>query len=118
MLVRCIAGCKWRRATISRAFIRTGQARAALCWTAITTPPVPMRTIRIHVDQSLAVAAELNLPPQAAEQDRKSVVLGKSVSVRVNLGGRHIINKKNKRDNKQKMKPNNSKSTHKNNRLI
>src|SRR3546814_15971579 len=30
-----------------------------------------------------------------ADQDRKSVVLGKSVSVRVELGGRRIIKKKN-----------------------
>src|SRR3546814_20948614 len=32
-------------------------------------------------------------------RDRKSVVSGKSVSVRVELGGRRIIKKKNKRDN-------------------
>src|SRR3546814_19301797 len=33
-------------------------------------------------------------------RDRKSVVKGTSVSVRVDLGGRRIINKKNKIDNK------------------
>src|SRR3546814_14057441 len=33
---------------------------------------------------------------RAARQDRKSVVSGKSVSVRVNLGGRRIIKKKNR----------------------
>src|SRR3546814_19114455 len=34
---------------------------------------------------------------RAAGADRKSVVLGKSVSVRVDLGGRRIITKKNPR---------------------
>src|SRR3546814_16644219 len=33
------------------------------------------------------------------EQDRKSVVSGKSVSVRVDLGGRRIIKKKKKKNN-------------------
>src|SRR3546814_15921561 len=35
-------------------------------------------------------------------RDRKSVVSGKSVSVRVDLGGRRIIKKKNRRKNKTK----------------
>src|SRR3546814_15706770 len=38
----------------------------------------------------------------AAIADRKSVVWGKSVSVRVDLGGRRIINKKNNHDQKQR----------------
>src|SRR3546814_13839566 len=41
--------------------------------------------------QEVAVAVDLAL----AGLDRKSVVSGKSVSVRVDLGGRRIINKKN-----------------------
>src|SRR3546814_12695699 len=41
-------------------------------------------------------------PASPAEQtDRKSVVKGKSVSVRVNLGGRRIIKKKKKEQNKR-----------------
>src|SRR3546814_15225004 len=36
------------------------------------------------------------LPPAAKASDRKSVVEGKSVSVRVDLGGRRIIKKQNK----------------------
>src|SRR3546814_17533153 len=37
-------------------------------------------------------------------KDRKSVVLGKSVSVRVDLGGRRIINKKKKQTTKVTLK--------------
>src|SRR3546814_16984953 len=37
-----------------------------------------------------------SLPPVYGNRDRKSVVLGKSVSVRVDLGGRRILKKKNK----------------------
>src|SRR3546814_15351155 len=43
---------------------------------------------------------EVRLHRAAPEQDRTSVVSGKSVSVRVELGGRRIIKKKNNR-NKQ-----------------
>src|SRR3546814_19219004 len=50
-----------------------------------------------------AAASELGLSMpalsrriQTLEQDRKSVVSGKSVSVRVDLGGRRIIKQKNK----------------------
>src|SRR3546814_16648048 len=39
-------------------------------------------------------------------RDRKSVVKGKSVSVRVDLGGRRILKKKNKKYNKDKDKNN------------
>src|SRR3546814_7681312 len=41
--------------------------------------------------------------------DRKSVVSGKSVSVRVDLGGRRIIKKKNKRRTPQQLKTNKTK---------
>src|SRR3546814_11203530 len=39
------------------------------------------------------------LLPPAQQRDRKSVVLGKSVSVRVDLGGRSIIKKKKQDEN-------------------
>jgi len=42
-------------------------ACATLCWTTRFTLLETMRTIRIHVDQPLAAASELNLPPQAGE---------------------------------------------------
>src|SRR3546814_10937129 len=43
--------------------------------------------------------------PRACRADRKSVVKGKSVSVRVDLGGRRIIKKKNtKHEKKNKIK--------------
>src|SRR3546814_16945216 len=44
---------------------------------------------------------------QASGRDRKSVVKGKSVSVRVDLGGRRIIQKKTKK-NKQRGRKNNN----------
>src|SRR3546814_15863586 len=44
-----------------------------------------------------ARAGELSQYPGLAPQDRKSVVQGKSVSVRVDLGGRRILTKKNPR---------------------
>src|SRR3546814_14280916 len=44
--------------------------------------------------------SEPKVPPLVMVKDRKSVVSGKSVSVRVDLGGRSIIHKKNK-ENKQ-----------------
>src|SRR3546814_12613732 len=43
----------------------------------------------------LFLAAAVCLSPRHGLIDRKSVVLGKSVSVRVDLGGRSIIKKKN-----------------------
>src|SRR3546814_7591458 len=42
----------------------------------------------------------LTPPSRARPPDRKSVVSGKSVSVRVDLGGRRIIKKKKKKDSK------------------
>lgn len=67
MLIRRANGCKpWRR-VVPQPSARTWQARAALCWAAVPAQPAPMRTIRIHVDQPLAVSGEANLPAQAAE---------------------------------------------------
>ena len=67
MLIRRASRCKRRRRVVPRPSAGTWQARAALCWAAVPAQPVPMRTIRIHVDQPLAVSGEPNLPPQAAE---------------------------------------------------
>src|SRR3546814_15951091 len=44
-----------------------------------------------------------------SKRDRKSVVSGKSVSVRVDLGGRRIIKKKNSNDEQRTIKKNKSK---------
>src|SRR3546814_5011313 len=46
------------------------------------------------------VARSLNLAAAEPEPDRKSVVSGKSVTVRVDLGGRRIIKKKKKTNKK------------------
>src|SRR3546814_19202578 len=43
-----------------------------------------------------ATAVDVDLIEGAAAEDRKSVVSGQSVSVRVDLGGRRIIKKNNK----------------------
>lgn len=64
MLIRRVGGCKRQRPVIARAFM-AGARRAMLG--GRSRQPVPMRTIRIHVDQPLAVSGELNLPAQAAE---------------------------------------------------
>src|SRR3546814_15022878 len=46
-----------------------------------------------------------HLPEVAALEDRKSVVQGKSVSVRVDLGGRRIIKKKKKKHSNNHKQP-------------
>src|SRR3546814_12623678 len=52
-----------------------------------------------HLDHNFPFAGkhihQAAFPQLAANEDRKSVVWGKSVSVRVDLGGRRIIKKKN-----------------------
>src|SRR3546814_16246126 len=65
---------------------RRGQRRiGAIFQRVMTSLPTALRS------PSLAIA----LPPSAsAKVDRKSVVSGTSVSVRVDLGGRRIIHKK------------------------
>src|SRR3546814_16332368 len=45
-------------------------------------------------------AARIKMTRLKSPPDRTSVVSGRSVSVRVNLGGRRIIQKKKKHDNK------------------
>src|SRR3546814_15613800 len=63
-------------------------------------PPVPVEIGAFRFDETLdirheSVGAEL-LFDALDEQDRKSVVEGKSVSVRVDLGGRRNIKKQKK----------------------
>src|SRR3546814_15130433 len=50
-----------------------------------------------HLGRAIDVLAAAGLMPPAMRADRKSVVSGKSVSVRVDLGGRSTIKKKNTR---------------------
>src|SRR3546814_13651324 len=45
----------------------------------------------------------LDMAGLAQKGDRKSVVKGKSVSVRVDLGGRRIIKKKKKKNNRERL---------------
>src|SRR3546814_16183964 len=70
---------------------------------------LPERSFQRHIDQdSGGKISAITLQRPAAEQkgcaklfrDRKSVVTGKSVSVRVDLGGRSIITKKKNKNNK------------------
>src|SRR3546814_18566696 len=55
-----------------------------------------------HDGNRAPVADDVQLrQPGTAQQDRKSVVEGKGVSVRVDLGGRRIIKKKKKKTTKK-----------------
>src|SRR3546814_19739688 len=56
----------------------------------------PQRGIAPAMDKLMHLREEFDLPYAAASADRKSVVQGKSVSVRVDLGGSRIIKKKTK----------------------
>src|SRR3546814_11290633 len=58
--------------------------------------PSPRRPVRRHPGRALAEV------DAAVRADRKSVVSGKSVSVRVDLGGRRIIKQKTKTSDKYK----------------
>src|SRR3546814_15750543 len=59
--------------------------------------------LRVAADRSAAAAQRLGQEPQEGAQDhrpdRKSVVEGKSVSVRVGLGGRRYLKKKKQKTN-------------------
>src|SRR3546814_14500384 len=55
-------------------------------------PPTPRPVVR-------ATSEPARAPAHAGVTDRKSVVYGKSVSVRVDLGGRRIIKKKKTKEN-------------------
>src|SRR3546814_11353652 len=61
----------------------------------VLEPAAPVAQSRVDVEQARGRGAEPVM--LAAGIDRKSVVEGKSVSVRVDLGGRRIIKKKIKR---------------------
>src|SRR3546814_13097029 len=56
------------------------------------------------VDARRTTGADAVEPGRCDRADRKSVVSGKSVSVRVDLGGRRIIKKKKKLDNTETTK--------------
>src|SRR3546814_12643753 len=67
----------------------------------------PRHCVRLawQIKQNIATvtaASAVNLPSAPSLRDRKSVVSGKSVSVRVDLGGRRIIKKKKKKDKQTK----------------
>src|SRR3546814_17006402 len=69
----------WRRAPETRR-----QLHPHCLWIAVTSPALPV-SVRSKSTLSPTLAASL------IAGDRKSVELGKSVSVRVDLGGRRII---------------------------
>src|SRR3546814_19981948 len=66
--------------------------------------PASGRVVRLgfQTDQSETLIIGADLDPCQKRGDRKSVVWGKSVSVRVDLGGRRIIKKKSAKHNSQK----------------
>src|SRR3546814_13844727 len=63
----------------------------------VTDPPSREVKVTTRVDEQALLTAlvEAGYPAERIDQDRKSVVYGKSVSVRVDLGGRRIIKKQN-----------------------
>src|SRR3546814_14878721 len=59
-------------------------------------------------DESLGAKFDyVEIPADMADKDRKSVVEGKSVSVRVDLGGRRILKKKKQQQHKHQNYMNN-----------
>src|SRR3546814_19404617 len=71
------------------------RARPAPVWpaAAVASRPAP---------RSAPALRPARARPIFASRDRKSVVEGKSVSVRVDLGGRRILKKKNKKEPQKK----------------
>src|SRR3546814_11944841 len=69
-----------------------------LVWNASPSIPTGLYAIRgkasLHVGERVAIEPPAELRRMMRERDRKSVVEGKSVSVRVDLGGRRNIKKK------------------------
>src|SRR3546814_14400274 len=57
--------------------------------------PVRYQTVGFRQPRSKKARADARFSPDPASPDRKSVVQGKRVSVRVDLGGRRIIKKRN-----------------------
>src|SRR3546814_11555797 len=76
----------WVRPFAFRCHSLTRAARQLYC-SAISTSTPAGRSRRIRASTVLSVGSTMSI-------DRKSVVSGKSVSVRVDLGGRRIIKKK------------------------
>src|SRR3546814_19435382 len=70
----------------------SSNSRAACAFQARQRPPVARRGKRRRPRRQ-APAAKPGVKPGGEHLDRKSVVEGKSVSVRVDLGGRRIIKK-------------------------
>src|SRR3546814_13864172 len=71
------------------------------CGTYFITAPLDIQASAITSVRSDRIRLAQVRPP-APQRDRKSVVSGKSVSVRVDLGGRRIIKTKNIRETKPK----------------
>src|SRR3546814_11896218 len=63
-------------------------------WQLHGSPSITSVEGRGHVAQAIVMDKAGPYPGFQPSRDRKSVVLGKSVSVRVDLGGRRIIKKK------------------------
>src|SRR3546814_16649269 len=74
--------------------MRLADAQTGPSALSLAPPAYPMDAVRGGVEATVTVTVDVNA-------DRKSVVEGRSVSVRVDLGGRRIIKKK-KKDQKTK----------------
>src|SRR3546814_12849273 len=56
----------------------------------------------IQTERDVGAVPSIPSVRPADDRDRKSVVSGKSVSVRVDLGGRRIMNKKHRKENRHR----------------
>src|SRR3546814_15403956 len=90
-----------RTATPARAFAHQLDRRAARARTRSAQHGLESRGGCLRLCRPFCVLA-MGLDRHPGREDRKSVVQGKSVSVRVDLGGSSIIKKKKHKLNKQK----------------
>src|SRR3546814_14419881 len=84
-----------RTAEIAETFHLLGDATRLRIMLACLDEPVPVGALARRVGASASLVSHHLRLLRAARLDRKSVVWGKSVSVRVDLGGRRIFKKQN-----------------------
>src|SRR3546814_15812193 len=90
--------CLFKRARIGRGQEQRAAARSDRGLSHWPETRGPRADAALRPDRPPALWAHPKSPPRSPDRgrDRKSVVWGKSVSVRVDLGGRRIIKKKKK----------------------
>src|SRR3546814_13923142 len=89
-----ILSCRWPRRSLPYSEPRLGRSPTSVR----PKPELPYFLPSYH-DSPLVGSYRTRDDPCVTSQDRKSVVSGKSVSVRVDLGGRRLLKKKKKYTN-------------------